>query len=193
MKEKYKKIILLVIFLLFNIFSLFSASEILINDSERFIFNVLGEVSTENYVAVVYYDEELLFNDLTILDNNNQKFDISKPGRTKEFRIVIIGNQLEENSLEVIIEGRKFIGAIGTPEQNYDTELFVNAINPLVNDDNIPEGNIPYNVSLNIPRGVHNLDENIIDVSFVLAWRGNSTLPSGIYTSDIDIEYSVID
>jgi len=188
-----KKYFLIFFIMSFSFFSLFSASDVLINGSENYIIKVLGEVKTENYVAEVYYNEEKLNNNLTVLDNESLRFDISKPGRTKEFRIVIIGNQTEPKSLEVIIQGQQFIGSLGTQTENIDTNLYVNAIKSSILDENIPNNNIPYIGSLNIPKGIHTLDENVIETRFVLAWKGNDTLPAGFYTSDIDIEYSVID
>lgn len=188
-----KKILLFTICLFVNIVSLFSEADVLINESENFLIKVLGEVKIENYIALLYYDNEQLTNELTVLDNDNNRFDISKPGRTEEFRIVIVGNQTQSNSLEVKIQGQKFIGTLGTQTQDIDTNLYVNAISPSLNDDFIPNFNIPYIISLDIEEGVHSLEENIVDVVFVLAWKGNGNLPAGFYSSDIDIEYSVID
>ncbi len=188
-----KKLLLITIILFISILSIYSEPEVLINGQENYLIKVLGEVKNENYVAVVYYNDEQLTSDITVLNNDNNRFDISKPGRTEEFRIVIIGNQTQPNSLEVKIHGQEFIGAVGTQTQGINTNLYVNAISPDVNDENITNYNIPYILSLDIEKGVHNLEENIVDVRFVLAWQGNSNLPAGFYSSDIDIEYSVID
>lgn len=189
---KRKNIILLSILFILSINNIFAVDGEFDSDGSL-VIQVLGEVKTESYVAVVYYEEERLLNDLTILDNDNARFNISQPGRTNIFRIVIEGNQIEPRTLEVKIQGQKFVGAIGTRTASVDTQLYVNAIDPDSPDSLVPTNNIPFISSLIIPKGLHSVDENIIETRFVLAWKGNEELPAGFYSSDIDIEYSVVD
>lgn len=188
-----KKILVLLVLLVIYIPVIFGESDVLINNQDNFIIKVLGEVKSENYVASVYYDGEKLIEDLTVIDNDNFRFDISKPGRTKEFRIVIEGNQKKSKNLQIKIQGQQFVGALGTQTQNIITNLYVNAVASNNITENIPNTNIPYLTSLYIPEGAHSLEENVVETRFVLAWKGNENLPAGFYSSDIDIEYSLID
>jgi len=161
--------------------------------NDYLVIKVSGEVKTESYVPVVYYDEEILLNDLVVLNDNDERFNISEPGRTKLFRIIIQGNQTESRNLEVKIQGQKFVGVQGTRTENVDTLLYVNAIDPNTPNNINPNNNIPFISLLNIPKGLHSIKENIVEVRFVLGWNGNASLPAGNYTSDVDIEYSVVD
>lgn len=190
-----KKNLIFFLFLLFflSLDNIYAETNALYEVNDSLVIKVLGEVKTESYVAVVYYDEERLLNDLVVLSDNEQRFNISESGRTKEFRIVIEGNQSEPRNLEVKIQGQKFVGVQGTRTENVDTLLYVNAIDPNIPNILIPNNNIPFISVLNIPKGLHSIKENIVEVRFVLAWKGNDSLPAGNYSSDVDIEYSVVD
>jgi len=185
-------IIFCLLFILFNN-QIFSESVLINGVDETLVFKVLGEVETESYVASLYYDDERLLDDITILDENNGRFNIAQEGRTKVFRIVIEGNQDFSRNLEVKIRGQKFVGYPRTRTANVDTQLYVNAINPDLPNSLISNDNVPFSSYISIPKGKHSYTDNIIEVRFVLAWKGNDTLLSGLYYSDIDIEYSVVD
>ncbi len=192
---KKKLIVFINLFLLFflSLVNIYADNNALYDVNDYLVIKVSGEVKTESYVPVVYYDEEILLNDIVVLNDNEERFNISEPGKTKLFRIIIEGNQTESRNLEVKIQGQKFVGVQGTRTENVDTLLYVNAIDPN-NPNNINSNtNIPFISLLNIPKGLHSLKENIIEVRFVLAWKGNNSLPAGNYTSDVDIEYSVVD
>jgi hypothetical protein len=193
MKRKVKNIIFFSLFFILFINPIFAVVNELKYENDSLVIKVLGEVKIESYVAVIYYEEERLLNDLTILNNFNDRFNISESGRTKEFRVVIEGNQVEPRTLEVKIQGQKFVGVPGTRTANVDTLLFVNAIASSILNNITPNNNIPFISSLNVPKGIHSINQNIIETRFVLAWQGNTDLPAGFYSSDIDIEYSVID
>ncbi|MGD1820333.1 MAG: hypothetical protein ACPKOI_10715 [Pleomorphochaeta sp.] len=190
---KKKKVFLLFVVVIFvSKLLVFAETNTLQGENENIRIIVLGEVKKQNYVASLYYDDEKLENDLNILTNDNERFDISKAGRTNEFRIIIEGNQEIDSFLELKINGQKFIGMSGTETENIDTNLYVNAFSPEISDLNIPNYNYQFTKVINIPKGNHSFDENTIETNFILAWKGNERLPSGLYSSDIDIEYSVI-
>jgi hypothetical protein len=193
MKRIVKIFLLICLLCILFINPIFAESDTLLNGGDSLVIKVLGEVETESYVAVLYYEDERLLDDVTILDNNNQRFNISEEGRTNEFKIVIEGNEIDSSSLEVTIQGQKFLGILGTRTADVDTGLYVNAIDSDFADGFIPNDNIPFISSLNIPKGIHSETENVVETRFILAWQGNPDLPSGFYASDIDIEYSVVD
>ena len=92
-----KKNLIFFLFLLFflSLDNIYAETNALYEVNDSLVIKVLGEVKTESYVAVVYYDEERLLNDLVVLSDNEQRFNISESERTKEFRIVIKVNQSE--------------------------------------------------------------------------------------------------
>ena len=188
-----KKVVLLffVVIFVFNFF-IYAETNTLQGENDNIRIIVLGEVKKQNYVANLYYDDEKLENDINILTNDNQRFDISRAGRTREFRIIIEGNQEIDSFLELKINGQKFVGMSGTETESIDTNLYVNAFSPEIAESNIPNYNYQFTKVINIPKGNHSYDENTIEANFILAWQGNESLPSGLYSSDIDIEYSVI-
>jgi len=193
MKKKLIVYIFLFLLIFLSLNNIYADTNALYEVNDYLVIKVSGEVKTKSYVPVVYYDEEILLNDLVVLNDNEEKFNISVPGRTKLFRIIIEGNQTESRNLEVKIQGQKFVGVQGTRTENVDTLLYVNALDPNLQNNINPNNNIPFISLLNISKGLHSLKENIVEVSFVLAWNGNDSLPAGNYTSDVDIEYSVVD
>ncbi len=193
MKKKLIVYIFLFLLIFLSLNNIYADTNALYEVNDYLVIKVSGEVKTKSYVPVVYYDEEILLNDLVVLNDNEEKFNISVPGRTKLFRIIIEGNQTESRNLEVKIQGQKFVGVQGTRTENVDTLLYVNALDPNLPNNINPNNNIPFISLLNISKGLHSLKENIVEVSFVLAWNGNDSLPAGNYTSDVDIEYSVVD
>ncbi len=191
MKKKKEVLLFFIVISVFNFF-IYAETNSLQGENDNIRIIVLGEVKKQNYVANLYYDDEKLENDINILTNDNQRFDISKAGRTREFRIIIEGNQEIDSFLELKINGQKFVGISGTETESIDTKLYVNAFSPEISDANIPNYNYQFTKVINIPKGNHSFDENTIAANFILAWKGNESIPPGLYSSDIDIEYSVI-
>lgn len=172
------------LFISFNSF-LFAAVE---KEIDNKIMHVEAQVVSESYVPMIYYDGKKLEDNTKILDANNQKFDISKDGETHYFTVRVVGNQDISRNLKVIVTGREFLGAF----DNSNTNLFVSVVGlgenyfgPTVANSSI------YERSLVIPRGPHSDTQNVVETSFKLRWKGNSDIPSGYYTSTVDIEYSV--
>lgn len=180
--RKYKIYILFLI-IVFNSFSLSA------NDGNLDL-SLIIDVPLKNYVPTVYYKDAVINYDEEILDDNNTPFDITNDGSTENFTIRIEGNEGSDKRLKVVINGAYF--RLQSPETiNEDSSVFAY---PVFVDQSFPNNLNNKNISyfVDVPLGVHNDKDSVLENQFKLVWKGDTRLPFGTYTCSIDIVYTVI-
>lgn len=139
--------------------------------------NLNGNVETEDYkLSLLYhfYKKPVQINNsFEINKRNGQPFNLNNKGRTKLFGIFINGNQNHSSQINI--------------------EITTNPFKPIIDlgkykDSDFVETPIAKEKTRAIPTG---LVEDYLYYSFYIKWEGKQDLTSGLYSSDIIINYSI--
>lgn len=148
-------------------------------------FKLNGMVTEIPYTLNVRYNNNVLANDSAIYsdtvtpgDEKNAKWDITQNGETKQFAVVLSGNQNSAASFSASVIASNFKGTVNG-KTNTDSNVAVN-----IKKDSVVDTTVNERYGLITA-------ENEVLYSFSLEWLGNPNAAAcDDYTSTVTITYS---
>lgn len=185
-----KRILLLFTIMLISISSIFA-----LTDEANSTVDIDALVDEIDYSLKLFYDTQELTEDSSFAINSTQWGinDSAVVTQTDNFVLQAIGgNIFTPQRVIVTISPTAFIGTLENNDE-YVTDIIpeIRGVDGrVILNSQIDTGTNVTTINSELPSGFQNEDVTLL--SFIFQWRGNSSLPSGRYVSNITISYKVV-
>lgn len=165
-KTKMKKLIALALIALVSITAAFAAVQNV---------DINASMAATELTAKLSYADSIFDGDLAIFEDmtNSTKWNLEKAGNTKDFKILVSGNQNTDNNLKVSVEASAFHGFVNGKDTLAPNTVTVSTVS----------------AKTKIAAGYH---ANDVLSTFHISWDGQpNKVIAGDYVSDVKVTYTI--